>query len=284
MYKGKEYNDLWVILQNMSRYQTEMIPDKYMEFVRDSMVESYESDIDPEIPLEEQVLSEKTKSLLASLYVTYWAEGESSRREFCEKLFRNEQAASGKEPVPMTEEDYQDFLKVFDDWNEMFGMIPFWAQSRKWQPRYCHEVVSEAGDDDIVAGDLCLRIVYMPPEQRRIVLEEAKEWVLVADVTGKEELYWHDDDTSTWTYTREIEDYYENAVVVKDGHFYGALVHARNRWGMGLASYRDDGYGVLCIDGTSHGNTEDYESRSSDESSHSEETVYSLRRRQTDIN
>ena len=122
MYKGKEYNDLWVILQNMSRYQTEMIPDKYMEFVRDSMVESYESDIDPEIPLEEQVLSEKTKSLLASLYVTYWAEGESSRREFCERLFRNEQAASGKEPVPMTEEDYQDFLKVFDDWNDLFGM------------------------------------------------------------------------------------------------------------------------------------------------------------------
>ena len=32
MYKGKEYNDLWVILQNMSRSHTEMIPDKYMEY------------------------------------------------------------------------------------------------------------------------------------------------------------------------------------------------------------------------------------------------------------
>ena len=47
-----------------------------------------------------------------------------------------------------------------------------------------------------------------------------------------------------------------------------------------MASYRNDEYGYLGIDGTRLGRLYDYESRSSDETSYSKKTVYYLRNKQ----
>lgn len=128
--KGKEYNDLWVIFENLSKLELDRIPEKYQEFVRENMVPGVKSDIDPTVPIEEQILSQKTKDLLACLVLTYWAESVEDRRITAESIHRNELAYQGKDPAPMTEDEYQDLLSAFDYWNEVFGPIPYWAESR----------------------------------------------------------------------------------------------------------------------------------------------------------
>ncbi|MBR2809018.1 MAG: hypothetical protein IKE33_02165 [Erysipelotrichaceae bacterium] len=47
-----------------------------------------------------------------------------------------------------------------------------------------------------------------------------------------------------------------------------------------MASYRNDEYGILFTVGSKAGRTDDYESRSSDETSYSKTTTYTLKRKQ----
>jgi len=68
--------------------------------------------------------------------------------------------------------------------------------------------------------------------------------------------------------------------VIKDGHFCGALIHSEYRGGMGMASYRNADYGILFTDGSTVGRIDEYESRFSDESSHSRTTTYSLKKKE----
>ncbi len=126
-----EFNDLWIIIQNMDKAQAALLPEKFIEFVKCSIDPAAEASVDPSVPLEEQQLSEETRSLLSSLLLTYWSEGADDRRQYAEKLHRNEQIYAGEEPTTMTEEEYQELLSFFDDWDEFFGPIPFWAESRK---------------------------------------------------------------------------------------------------------------------------------------------------------
>lgn len=69
--------------------------------------------------------------------------------------------------------------------------------------------------------------MYVSIEQRKKILEEAKQWVLTAVSENKEVLYWHDDDTDRWTSTEYIEDFYKRNAVIKDGHFHGILTGNR---------------------------------------------------------
>ncbi|MBR0442061.1 MAG: hypothetical protein IJK25_09020, partial [Firmicutes bacterium] len=129
------------------------------------------------------------------------------------------------------------------------------------------------------AWDVGLKEVYVTREQREAILKEAQQWVLVADTEDEETLYWHDNDSSSWSGTEEIVDFYKHAVVVKDGHFFGALVNTELHTGMGLSVYRDEEYGILFTDGTKAGRTYEHESRSSDESSYSKTTTYTLKKK-----
>ena len=131
----KQFNDLIAILEGLPDKDVQRIPRKYREFAESSMIPGEKSDVDPTIPIEEQQLSEETRSLLASLSLTYWAESPEERRELAEKLHRNELKYQGKPEAPMTDEEYLDFLSYFDDWNEFFGPIPFWAESKNTKPK-----------------------------------------------------------------------------------------------------------------------------------------------------
>ena len=299
------YNDLWVILDNMPESEAKRVPAAFREFVKTAMDPDVVSEVDVRAPLEEQALSAETRSLLASLSLTYWANGTSERRELAEKMYRNELAFQGlaeAEMTEMSEDDYQAVLASFDEWNELFGPIPFWPASRGWVPEECFEVVSEKCIEEapegtseeyldgasngaseksgpvLQLGDFCLRSVYVTPEQRARFVEEAKEWVLVAEIEGEEVYYWHDDYRESWTSTREIADFYRKFVAIKDGHFYGALLRTTKSTGMGMAHYRDEEFGILCVDGRKCGRTEEYEHRSSSETSYEETVRYSLKK------
>jgi len=133
--KGNEYNDLWVILENLPEDATNAIPEKYRAFVRESMIKDGGSEVDTDKPLEEQTLSSEVRGLLACLTLTYWAKDADDRYSFAEVMHKNDLIFEGRPDAPMTEEEYQRLLEAFDEWNEIFGPIPFWAESRRWQPK-----------------------------------------------------------------------------------------------------------------------------------------------------
>ena len=276
--KGNEYNDLWVILNNLPEVAKNAIPEKYMAFVKSSMLPDAESGISTETPIEEQTLSSELRGHLACLNLTYWAKDDDDRYEFAEIMHKNELAYQGKPEAEMTEADYQGLLEVFDEWNEMFGPIPFWAESRRWQPHACYEIVPEE-EAEIIAGKTGLKAAYVSKEDRDRILEEAKEWVLVADTVEEETLLWHDDDHSTWTSTEKIEDFYKRQVVIRDGHFVGALIDVEDVSSYGMSVNKSRDWGILFTDGTTDGETKKYSSHCSTEVDRSEETTYSLKRK-----
>ena len=276
--KGNEYNDLWVILNNLPDVAKNAIPEKYMAFVKSSMLPDAESGISTETPIEEQTLSSELRGHLACLNLTYWAKDDDDRYEFAEVMHKNELAYQGKPEADITEKEYQGLLEVFDEWNEMFGPIPFWAESRRWQPRACYEIVPEE-EAEIMAGKTGLKAVYVSKEDRDRILEEAKEWVLVADTVEEETLLWHDDDHSTWTSTEKIEDFYKRQVVIRDGHFIGALIDVEDVSSYGMSVNKSRDWGILFTDGTTDGETKKYSSHCSTEVDRSEETTYSLKRK-----
>jgi len=276
--QAKEYNDLWEILNNLPDVAKNAIPEKYMAFVKESMLPDAESDISTEKPIEEQTLSSEVRGQLACLNLTYWARDPHDRYEFAKILHKNELAYQGKPEADMTNDDYQDLLEAFDGWNELFGPIPFWAESRGWQPRTCYEIVPEE-EAEIMAGKTGLKAVYVSKEDRDRILEEAKEWVLVADTVEEETLLWHDDDHSTWTSTEKIEDFYKRHVVIKDGHFTGALLEIEDVSSYGMSVNRSTDWGILFTDGSTDGVTKRYSSHCSTEVDRSEETTYSLKRK-----
>lgn len=276
--KGNEYNDLWVILNNLPEEAMKAIPGKYMDFVKSAMIKDAESNIDTEKPLEEQTLSSEVRGHLACLNLTYWAKDPDDRYEFAEIMHKNELAYEGKTEPYLKGEDYQNLLEVFDEWEEMFGPIPFWAESRGWQPWRCYEIVPEE-EAEIVAGKTGLKRVEVSKKQRDQILEEAKEWVLVADTKEEETLLWHDDDYSVWTSTEEIKDFYKQYVVIRDGHFFGALIEIEDVSSYGMSVNRSSEWGVLFTDGSTDGEIKKYFSHCSTEVDRSEETTYSLKRK-----
>ena len=58
---------------------------------------------------------------------------------------------------------------------------------------------------DITAGKTGLKEVSVTKDEREQILKEAKEWILVAETHNKETLYWHDNDYSEWTSTKETD-------------------------------------------------------------------------------
>ncbi len=274
----KEYNDLWVILNNLPDVAKNAIPEKYMTFVKESMLPDAESDISTEKPIEEQTLSSEVRGQLACLNLTYWARDPHDRYEFAKILHKNELAYQGKPEADMTNDDYQDLLEAFDGWNELFGPIPFWAESRGWQPRTCYEIVPEE-EAEIVVGKTGLKKVEVTKKQRDQILEEAKAWVMVAEIKEEETLLWHDDDYSTWTSTKEIDNFYEKHVVIKDGHFIGALIEIEDVSSYGMSVNRSRDWGILFTDGSTDGEIKKYSSHCSTEVDRSEETTYSLKRK-----
>lgn len=270
------YNDLWVLMNKLTTTQFRQIPEKFMDFVKDNMVRDYTSGIKLFGPVDWNLVSDETRNMLLMLFLTYLAMNPEERRNTADILFKNEY---GKD-AEMNEEDYQDFIKTFDEWNTVFGLVPFWGESRGWCPESCYEVTGKDEEADIQEYDFGLKWVLLTDEQRASVVKEAKDWVMIREEEYEETLYWHDNDHSEWTSTKEVEDFYRKRVIVKDGHFAGIVLNTELTSGTGLSSYRSDSTGIVLTDGTSKGRTYDHYSRSSDETSYSETISYSLQKKQ----
>ena len=104
--KGNEYNALWAILNNAEESLLSRLPEKFLEFVKNTMVSGVEPDGSLKASGDEPVIPDAAKELLAALSLTYWAESAAQRRSFAQQLHEKELAYAKKEPRPMTEEEY----------------------------------------------------------------------------------------------------------------------------------------------------------------------------------
>lgn len=77
------------ILKHMDCMYTDKIPQKFKDFLEENKSESYEPNLDHSKKLNEMVLKEKTKDILAVIYMKYWC-NVAQKTEFQKLLNENE--------------------------------------------------------------------------------------------------------------------------------------------------------------------------------------------------
>lgn len=92
------YAELLEVLSLMEEEYVNRIPKKLMNIFETYKSSDYSNHINPEVPLEEQDISEKTSALLAMLMLNYWCDSE-------------EQKAALKSTLEENERKYQEELK-----------------------------------------------------------------------------------------------------------------------------------------------------------------------------
>lgn len=83
--------DIDIIINELEDKEKNMIPSKLRKIIHDNKLESYESEIRIDIPLEQQQLHPDTQSFLAMLYLNYWCQDENEKRELRVTLADNEE-------------------------------------------------------------------------------------------------------------------------------------------------------------------------------------------------
>lgn len=77
------------ILKYMPKEEVEKIPSKLREFFKEVSSKDYVTNINPDLPLDEQQIKEKTKDIIALIYRNYWC-SEEERKELDQKLIEND--------------------------------------------------------------------------------------------------------------------------------------------------------------------------------------------------
>ena len=77
------------ILKYMPKEEVEKIPSKLREFFKEVSSKDYVTNINPDLPLDEQNIKEKTKDIIALIYRNYWC-SEEERKELDQKLIEND--------------------------------------------------------------------------------------------------------------------------------------------------------------------------------------------------
>ena len=143
-----------------------------------------------------------------------------------------------------------------------------------------YEIVNATEAADVTIGTTGLRRVALTEEQEREVMEEIEQWALIRDVKGYEELYWHGNDVIDHSCKYNISNYFGFGVIVRDGHFYGAVVKPTDVSSMGMSITKWEYTGLVCIDGFHDGKTTEHESHGSDEVFWSHDCTYYLERKE----
>ena len=141
---------------------------------------------------------------------------------------------------------------------------------------HCYELIDTPQGADLIIGGFYLKTIEPDEESRERIAEEADEWSVVEDIEYKTTYLWHDND--------EIEGTTRNwhrglPVVVKDGHYYGSVVSAKEVSSFGMSVNEETAYGLLLIDGTTAGKIHTYFSHCSTEVDTMERGTFTLVRK-----
>lgn len=77
------------IFKYLPKEEVEKIPSKLREFFKEVSSKDYVTNINPDLPLDEQNIKEKTKDIIALIYRNYWC-SEEERKELDQKLIEND--------------------------------------------------------------------------------------------------------------------------------------------------------------------------------------------------
>ena len=77
------------IFKYLPKEEVEKIPSKLREFFKKVSSKDYVTNINPDLPLDEQNIKEKTKDIIALIYRNYWC-SEEERKELDQKLIEND--------------------------------------------------------------------------------------------------------------------------------------------------------------------------------------------------
>lgn len=84
------YAELLEVLSLMEEDYVNRIPKKLMNIFETHKASEYSNHINPDVPLEEQNISEKTSALLAMLMINYWCDSEEQKQELKKTFEENE--------------------------------------------------------------------------------------------------------------------------------------------------------------------------------------------------
>lgn len=82
--------DIDLIINELNEEEKNKIPMKLRKLIHENKLESYQSNINTSIPLEDQQLNSTAKAFLAMLYINYWCKDENEKKELISKLSENE--------------------------------------------------------------------------------------------------------------------------------------------------------------------------------------------------
>lgn len=91
-----------------------------------------------------------------------------------------------------------------------------------------YEIITDDTPPDFSVGNTALKEIEVGKREAQLLLEEAKQWELIREIKGYEELYWHNDDIRDDSSIEIISNFFGSGVIVRDGHFYGVMVRSKD--------------------------------------------------------
>ena len=92
------FKEVYVILNHMSEEEVILIPQNFMDMIKNNMDNEYEFELYDDIPFEEQVILQETKAILAYIFINFWGteEQKTKIKAKFEQDIINEENAKGK--------------------------------------------------------------------------------------------------------------------------------------------------------------------------------------------
>lgn len=84
------FAELLELLSYLDEESRNRVPKKLMSIFEENALETYENHLSPNLPLEEQNISEKTVSYLSVICLNYWCDSEEEKQDLINKMREND--------------------------------------------------------------------------------------------------------------------------------------------------------------------------------------------------
>ena len=84
----KAYKEVFVILNSMRKEEQNLIPEEFMQTIKTNMDKKYNFKLEENIDFENQKLMRETRTILAYIFVNFWASKEQKKK--IEKKFKQD--------------------------------------------------------------------------------------------------------------------------------------------------------------------------------------------------
>ncbi|MBP3255569.1 MAG: hypothetical protein J6M60_03670 [Clostridia bacterium] len=95
------FKEVYVILNHMSEEEVNLIPQNFMDMIKNNMDDEYEFELYDDMPFEDQVILQETKAILAYIFMNFWGTEEQKTKikaKFEQDLIEAEEAKGKYNP------------------------------------------------------------------------------------------------------------------------------------------------------------------------------------------